>query len=70
MNETKTIMAEKSHDGHSKRGPTSMNIDKDLWFKVRKTALESGMTTTKFVESALEEKLEKDRSLSKESDNE
>jgi hypothetical protein len=60
-----TIMAEKSH---GKRGPTSMNIDRGLWFKVRKTALERGITTTKFVETALEEKLEKDRGSLKESD--
>ena len=36
-----------------------MFIDRMLWLRVRKAALDSGTTATEFVESALNEKLAK-----------
>ncbi|HKG87941.1 MAG TPA: hypothetical protein VKA95_06410 [Nitrososphaeraceae archaeon] len=41
------------------RRSTSMFIDRMLWLRVRKAALDSGTTATEFVESALNEKLAK-----------
>ena len=41
----------------TRRGPTSMFIDRILWIKVRRVALDLGITATEFVEEALKEKL-------------
>jgi hypothetical protein len=51
-----TIMTEKSHN---KRGPTSMYIDRMLWAKVRKAAVDLNITATEFVEAALREELKR-----------
>ena len=42
-----------------KRGPTSINIDQELWKEVKKTAIDLGITATDFLEQALKEKLAK-----------
>jgi hypothetical protein len=43
----------------AKRGPTSINIDQELWKEVKKTAIDLGITATDFLEQALREKLAK-----------
>jgi hypothetical protein len=43
----------------AKRGPTSINIDQELWKEVKKTAIDLGITATEFLEQALREKLAK-----------
>jgi hypothetical protein len=53
-----TITSETS-EHKSKKAPTSMFLDRELWFKVRRAALERRMTTTKFVETALEKELKR-----------
>lgn len=45
--------------GMAKRGPTSINIDQELWKEVKKTAIDLGITATDFLEQALREKLAK-----------
>ena len=42
-----------------KRGPTSINIDLELWKEVKKAAIDLGITATEFLEGALREKLAK-----------
>ena len=42
-----------------KRGPTSINIDSELWKDVKKKAIDLGITATEFLEEALREKLAK-----------
>ena len=44
-----------------KRNPTSINIKPELWLEVRKTALDNSITATEFLETALKEKLERQR---------
>jgi hypothetical protein len=41
----------------TKRGPTSINIDLELWKEVKKAAIDKGLTATEFLEEALREKL-------------
>jgi Ribbon-helix-helix protein, copG family len=41
------------------RGPTSINIDQELWKEVKKAAIDLGITATDFLEQALREKLSK-----------
>ena len=41
------------------RGPTSINIDQELWKEVKKAAIDLGITATDFLEQALIEKLSK-----------
>lgn len=41
----------------SKRGPTSINIDLELWKEVKKAAIDQGVTATEFLEEALRDKL-------------
>ena len=43
----------------AKRGPTSINIDQELWKEVKKAAIDLGITATEFLEQALKEKLAK-----------
>jgi hypothetical protein len=43
----------------TRRGPTSMFIDRALWAQVRKAAVDLGITATEFVEVALKEELTK-----------
>jgi hypothetical protein len=43
----------------AKRGPTSINIDQELWKEVKKTSIDLGITATEFLEQALREKLTK-----------
>ena len=43
----------------TKRGPTSINIDQELWKEVKKVAIDLGITATDFLEQALREKLAK-----------
>ena len=43
----------------TKRGPTSINIDQELWKEVKKAAIDLGITATDFLEQALREKLGK-----------
>lgn len=45
--------------GMAKRGPTSINIDQELWKEVKKTAIDLDITATDFLEQALREKLAK-----------
>ena len=45
----------------AKRGPTSINIDQELWKEVKKAAIDLGITATDFLEQALREKLAKRR---------
>ena len=52
-------MTEKEKEQQTRRRSTSMFIDRMLWLRVRKAALDSGTTATDFVESALNEKLAK-----------
>jgi hypothetical protein len=40
-----------------KRGPTSINIDQELWKEVKKTSIDLGITATEFLEEAIKEKL-------------
>lgn len=42
-----------------KRGPTSINIDLELWKEVKKAAIDEGVTATEFLEDALRNKLVK-----------
>jgi hypothetical protein len=49
----------KESDMVVKRGPTSINIDQELWKEVKKTAIDLGITATDFLEQALREKLSK-----------
>lgn len=42
-----------------KRESTSINVDPQLWKEVKKTAIDLGITTTRFFEEALKEKLAK-----------
>lgn len=41
----------------TKKVSTSMFLDRTLWLQVRTTALNQGVTTTKFVETALANQL-------------
>ena len=41
------------------RGPTSINIDLELWKEVKKAAIDLGITAADFLEQALGEKLSK-----------
>jgi hypothetical protein len=43
----------------AKRGPTSINIDLELWKEVKKTAIDEGITATEFLEDALKDGLAK-----------
>ena len=43
----------------TKRGPTSININQELWEEVKKTVIDLGITATDFLEEALREKLAK-----------
>jgi hypothetical protein len=43
----------------AKRGPTSINIDLELWKEVKKAAIDEGITATEFLEGALRVKLAK-----------
>jgi hypothetical protein len=45
----------------SKKTPTSINIDEDLWRQVRKAAIDKGITARDFFEAALREKLQRDK---------
>jgi hypothetical protein len=42
-----------------KRGPTSVNIDLELWKEVKKAAIDEGITATEFLEAALKDRLAK-----------
>jgi hypothetical protein len=44
-----------------KREPTSLNVDPELWREVRKTAIDMGITATEFFETALREKLAREK---------
>ena len=46
-------------DMAAKRGPTSINIDQELWKEVKKASIDLGITATDFLEQALREKLAK-----------
>ena len=46
-------------DMATKRGPTSINIDQELWKEVKKAAIDLGITATDFLEQSLREKLGK-----------
>ena len=52
-----TTLTEKKEATPTRRGPTSMYIDRMLWIRVRRAALDLGITATGFVELALREKL-------------
>jgi hypothetical protein len=43
----------------AKRGPTSINVDLELWKSVRKAAIDEGITATEFLEEALKDRLAK-----------
>jgi hypothetical protein len=43
----------------AKRGPTSVNIDLELWKQVKKAAIDEGITATEFLEEALKDRLKK-----------
>jgi hypothetical protein len=43
----------------AKRGPTSINIDLELWKEVKKAAIDEGITATEFLEEALRDRLTK-----------
>ena len=43
----------------AKRGPTSVNIDLELWKQVKKAAIDEGVTATEFLEEALKDRLAK-----------
>ena len=43
----------------AKRGPTSINIDLELWKEVKKAAIDEGITATEFLELALRDRLTK-----------
>ena len=49
----------KEFDMTAKRGPTSINIDQELWKEVKKAAIDLGITATDFLEQAVREKLAK-----------
>jgi hypothetical protein len=49
----------KEDDMVTKRGPTSINIDQELWKEVKKAAIDLGITATDYLEQALREKLAK-----------
>jgi hypothetical protein len=49
----------KDFDMIAKRGPTSINVDQELWKEVKKAAIDLGITATEFLEQALREKLAK-----------
>jgi hypothetical protein len=49
----------KDFDMATRRGPTSINIDQELWKEVKKAAIDLGITATDFLEQALREKLAK-----------
>jgi hypothetical protein len=51
------ITTEAENKTKYKKTPTSMFLDKTLWYQVRKTAFEQGITATEFVEEALKQKL-------------
>jgi len=57
MSTVTTEEASKRTKSNNKKTPTSMFLDKNLWFRVRRAALDMGITTTKFVENALKEEL-------------
>jgi hypothetical protein len=42
-----------------KRGPTSINIDLELWKEVKKAAIDEGVMATEFLEEALRDRLAK-----------
>lgn len=48
-----TITETETENKTTKRVSTSMFLDRGLWLQVRTTALNQGITTTKFVETAL-----------------
>jgi ribbon-helix-helix CopG family protein len=43
----------------TKRGPTSINVDLELWKEVKKAAIDEGVTATEFLEEALKDRLAK-----------
>ena len=43
----------------AKRGPTSVNIDLELWKQVKKAEIDEGVTATEFLEEALKDRLAK-----------
>jgi hypothetical protein len=43
----------------SRHGPTSINIDQELWIEVKKAMIDLDVTATDFREQALREKLTK-----------
>ena len=45
----------KDFDMIAKRGPTSINVDQELWKEVKKAAIDLGITATEFLEQALRE---------------
>jgi hypothetical protein len=45
----------------AKRGPTSININLDLWKEVKKAAIDEGITATEFLEEALRDRLKKSK---------
>jgi hypothetical protein len=45
----------------AKRGPTSINIDLELWKEVKKAAIDEGITATEFLEGALRDRLAKSK---------
>lgn len=42
-----------------KRGPTSINIDVELWKEIKKLAIDEGESATEFLEKALRDRVEK-----------
>jgi hypothetical protein len=42
-----------------KRGPTSVNIDLELWKEIKKLAIDEGETATEFLEQALRDRVAK-----------
>lgn len=42
-----------------KRGPTSVNIDLELWKEIKKLAIDEGETATEFLEKALRDRVAK-----------
>jgi hypothetical protein len=43
----------------AKRGPTSINIDLELWKEIKKLAIDEGETATEFLEQALRDRVAK-----------
>lgn len=42
-----------------KRGPTSINIDLELWKEIKKLAIDEGETATEFLEKSLRDRVAK-----------